>query len=92
MDSNQDLWLEARKRAEDNTAFFIHFGIYVAVNTFLILMWYTTNGPGSYPWFWIITAGWGVGVVGHFVAVFAGEGYVDHTARREHERLKSRGP
>jgi uncharacterized protein (DUF486 family) len=92
MEDDQKLWLRARKRAEEKAGFFVHLGIYLAVNTFLILMWYTTTGPGTYPWFWLITAGWGIGVVGHFVSVFAGEGYIEHASRREFDRLKNQGP
>lgn len=92
MEDDQKLYLKARKRAEDKAGFFVHLTIYLAVNVFLVLMWYTTSGPGTYPWFWLITAGWGIGVAGHFVAVFAGEGYVEHAAQRELQRLKSRGP
>ncbi|HYM39424.1 MAG TPA: hypothetical protein VEY12_04665 [Thermoplasmata archaeon] len=39
-----------------------------------------------------MTAGWGIGVVGHFVSVFAGEGYVEHASQREYNRLKHQGP
>ena len=92
MGDDQQLYLKARKHAEDKAAFFIHLLIYAAVNTFMILMWWTTSGPGSYPWFWIMTAGGGIGLVGHFVAVFFGEGYVENAARREYQRLKNQGP
>jgi len=92
MEEDQKVWLKARKRAEDKAGFFIHFGIYLAVNAFLVLMWWMTRGLGLYPWFWIPMAGWGIGVVGHFVAVFAGEGYVEHAAQREYERMKHLGP
>ena len=51
MEDDQKLWLKARKRAEEKAGFFVHFGIYAAVNTFLVLMWYTTSGRGTYPWF-----------------------------------------
>lgn len=92
MEANQELWLKAHKRAEDKAGFLVHFTIYLAVNAFLVLMWYTTGGLGTYPWFWIPMAGWGIGIVGHFVAVFRGESYVDHQTQREYERLRSRGP
>ncbi len=55
-------------------------------------MWWTTTGPGTYPWFWFITPGWGIGVVGHFVSAFFGQGYVEDAARREYQRLKNQGP
>ena len=51
MEDDQKLWLKARKRAEEKAGFFVHFGIYAAVNAFLVLMRYTTSGPGTYPWF-----------------------------------------
>ncbi len=72
--------------------FFVHLRIYAAVNAFLVLMWWTTTGPGTYPWFWFITPGWGIGVVGHFVSAFFGQGYVEDAARREYQRLKNQGP
>lgn len=92
MEDDQKVYLRARKHAEDKAGFFVHLMIYIAVNTFLVLVWYTTSGLGSYPWFWFITAGWGIGVVGHFIAVFLGEGFVERSARREYERLKHSGP
>lgn len=91
MEDDQKLYLKARKHAEDKVGFFIHFLIYAAVNIFVILMWWTTSGPGSYPWWWIMTGGWGIGVVGHFIAVFLGEGYVEGSAQREFQRLKQQG-
>ncbi len=91
METDQQLWLKARKRAEDKVGFFVHLTIYLAVNAFLVLMWYTTSGLGSYPWFWIPMAGWGIGVVGHGIAVFTGGGYADHMAQREYERMKNLG-
>lgn len=92
MEDDQKLYLKARKHAEDKAGFFVHLLIYAAVNAFLILMWYTTSGLGTYPWWWFITAGWGIGVVGHFVSVFLGEGYVENAAQREFRRLKNQGP
>jgi len=92
VDSDQQIWLKARKRAEEKAGFFVHLGIYLAVNTFLGILWWTTTGPFSYPWFVIPMAGWGIGVVGHFVSVLAGESYIDRTAQREYARLRGQGP
>lgn len=91
MEDDQKLWLRARKHAEDKTGFLVHFLIYLAVNVFLVLVWYTTTGPGTYPWFWFVTAGWGIGIVGHFISVFLGGDYVDRSAQREYDRLKHQG-
>lgn len=92
MEDDQKLYLRARKHAENKAGFLIHLLIYAAVNAFLVVTWWTTSGLGTYPWWWFVTAGWGIGVVGHFVAVFFGEGYVEGAARREYERLKQLGP
>ncbi len=88
----QQLWQRARKHAEDKAGFYAHFGIYLAVNAFLAFLWWSTTGGTGFPWFAIPMAGWGIGVVGHFVAVFAGEGYIDRATRREYERLRARTP
>ncbi len=90
MDADQQLYLKARKHTEDKVGFLIHFLIYASVNVFVFLMWWTTT-PGAYPWFWFMTAGWGIGVVGHFIAVFLGEGYVESSTQRELRRLKGQG-
>ena len=49
MEDDQKLHLRARKHAEDNAGFFVHLLIYAAVNAFLVLTWWTTTGPGTYP-------------------------------------------
>lgn len=48
MEDDQKVYLRARKHAEDKAGFFVHLMIYIAVNTFLVLVWYTTSGLGSY--------------------------------------------
>lgn len=78
MEDDQKLWLKARKRAEEKAGFFVHVGIYLAVNALMILTSDTTSGPGPYPWFCLLTAGRGIGVVGRFVSVFADEGDIEH--------------
>ena len=49
MEDDQKLYLRARKHAEDKAGFFVHLLIYAAVNAFLVLTWWTTTGPGTYP-------------------------------------------
>ena len=79
----------ARKKAEEKSDFYIHLGVYLAVNLFLIVMWYFTLGPTGFPWFIFPLFGWGIGIVAHGVSVFFGEGYVDEMAKREYKRLKA---
>jgi hypothetical protein len=88
MDPNIDLALRARKRAEDKAGFFVHLGMYAIVNAFLASLWWLTTSGTAFAWFVFPLAGWGLGVVAHFLAVFFGEGYVDRMARRELERLR----
>lgn len=72
--------------------FIVHFIVYLAVNSFRVLTWHTTGGLRTYRWFRVPMGGWGIGVVGHFVAVFAGGGDADRVVQREYERLEHLGP
>lgn len=88
--TEEDLRRRAEKLAKDKVGFQIHFGIYIAVNLFLVAIWYFTSFPrGSiFPWFIFPLFGWGIGIVGHFLAVYRGEGYVVRKAELEYQRLK----
>jgi uncharacterized protein (DUF486 family) len=88
MPSDEELRELARKTAKEKADFYTHFVIYLAVNLFLIAIWYTTGGPGTFPWFVIITFGWGIGIAGHFISVFRGQAYVTRMAEEEFRRLK----
>jgi uncharacterized protein (DUF486 family) len=88
MPTDEELRQIARKTAEEKSGFYIHFGIYIAVNLFLIAIWWTTGGPGTFPWFIFILFGWGIGIVGHYVGVFRGKAYVERMAEREYQRMK----
>ena len=50
------------------------------------------DGSRDLPVVLVHHGGLGIGVVGHFVAVFFGQGYVEYAARREYLRLKNQGP
>jgi uncharacterized protein (DUF486 family) len=88
MPTDEELRQIARKTAEEKSGFYIHLGIYIAVNLFLIAIWWTTGGPGTFPWFIFILFGWGIGIVGHYVGVFRGKAYVERMAEREYQRMK----
>jgi 2TM domain len=60
----------AIKRIRAKRAFWIHFGIYVAVNVFLVGVWAVTWRG----YFWPVwpMLGWGIGVAAHALTVFTG--------------------
>jgi len=45
-----------------------HLGSYLGVNSFLFILWVTTSGIGSFPWFAIPLLAWGIGMVSHWGA------------------------
>jgi uncharacterized protein (DUF486 family) len=90
MISEEELRTKARKRAEDKMSFYTHFSVYIAVNAFLIAIWYFTSGPDSFPWFVFVLFGWGIGVVAHGISVVTEGRFSDQLAEREYQRLKDK--
>ncbi len=64
----------AEKHAREKLWFWIHMGIYIAVNAGLFVQWWIITGGSGFPWVLSTTLGWGVGIVAHFLSVFAGPG------------------
>ncbi len=62
--------IRAAKRVEDITAFYVHAAVYVIINLLLVIINVTITDD---VWWahWVIL-GWGVGLVGHWFAVFGG--------------------
>ena len=88
MDERQKLEI-ARKRVEAKIGFYIHAGIYLAVNVLLIAINLGTS-PNDL-WFIYPLGGWGLGLVLHFVLVFSQFSMGDWKKRmieKELERLK----
>jgi len=55
---------------KEKRGFYIHFVIYLLVNSGLFIQWwYITKGEG-FPWVVSTTGGWGIGIIAHFIAVF----------------------
>ena len=79
---------KAEKIAVGIIGFIIHFGVYIAVNLLLIGIWRVTTGIDSFPWFVFPLGGWGIGLVSHFLAVYAGKFHKKKLVERELERLK----
>ena len=83
-----ELRKKAEKIAEEKIGFIIHFGVFIAVNLFLIGIWRGTTGIGSFPWFVFPLGGWGIGLVSHFLVVYSGRSYKKKLVERELEKLK----
>lgn len=90
MAGDEDLRQRARKIAEEKAKFTTHLVVYIAVNVFLIALWWVTEGPGAFPWFVIPLFGWGIGLAAHGIGVYRGESYVEEQAEREYRRLKEK--
>lgn len=86
--SEQELAKVAKKRAQEKAGFWVHLGIYIVVNVFLAVQWGMITGGIGFPWFLSTAGGWGIGLVAHFLAVFAGKSYVEREAQREIRRLR----
>ena len=68
MTDEQRKWAIKRIRAKRD--FWIHFGVYLAVNAFLVVVWAVTYTGYFWP-IWPIL-GWGIGIVAHALSVFVG--------------------
>lgn len=86
--SDEELRNRARKTAEARVGFYIHFSIYIMVNSFLIALWWLTGGLSIFPWFIFPLFGWGIGVVSHGIATFKGQSYIDRKSEEEFKKLK----
>lgn len=88
MPTDEELRRLARESAEEKAGFYMHLAVYIAVNLFLIAIWWSTGGPGTFPWFIFILFGWGIGIAAHFIGAFRGKAYVEAMAEKEYQRLK----
>jgi hypothetical protein len=58
----------ARKRVREVKEFYNHLATYLLVNTLLVGIYLSTSSPTFWP-FWPI-AGWGIGLLSHWMSVF----------------------
>ena len=72
MPTVDELWQIARESAKEKVGFYTHLAVFVAVNLFLIALWWATTGPQSFPWFIFPLFGWGIGLAAHYVGAFHG--------------------
>ena len=87
--SEEEIYQQARKIVEEKKGFYIHFAIYICVNIMLIIIWATTGG--GFPWFVFPLGGWGIGILFHFLGVFAFSkqtGWDRRQVEKEMERLR----
>ncbi len=81
-----ELWEIARRRA----SFRSHLITYIIVNIFLWTIWYFSNGEfrsGKIPWPAWSTAGWGLGLLFHYLGAFVFSKY--DSVEREYRKLKN---
>ena len=64
----EELYQEAKKRVEEKRGFRIHLTIYLAVNAFLVIIWWVTGA--GFPWFVFPLGGWGIGLLFNFLGVY----------------------
>jgi len=102
MSDESELREEARGRAQARLGFYIHFSVYVVVNTILFFVWWYTKNIAvynsstgtytkfSFPWFIFPLVGWGIGVLAHYLAVFVRTGVTERMTEREYQKLKEK--
>lgn len=83
---DQEAYERAKSRVEAKMGFYIHLGVYIAVNTLLIVINFYTS-PG-YLWFKWPLLGWGIGVIFHAVGVFFLSGGSDIKNRMIEREMK----
>ncbi|WP_298424402.1 2TM domain-containing protein [uncultured Kordia sp.] len=71
--TEEELYIQARKKVEKIKGFYIHFAVYIAVNIFLISIIAVNLDPGESIWqFGPFSTAifWGIGVAFHGLGVF----------------------
>ena len=90
--SEEEIYRQAKKRVEEKKGFYIHFAVYIIVNSILVIIWATTGA--GYPWFLFPLGGWGIGILFHFLGVFVfsrSTGWETREIEKEAERLRKSG-
>lgn len=88
--SEEDILREALERVRVKKGFYTHVAAYVLVNILLVVIWWFTTGPGSYPWFVWVIGGWGLVVVFNALGVFVFTKYGSSWERRRVEKEAAR--
>jgi uncharacterized ion transporter superfamily protein YfcC len=85
-DNEQELREQAIQRLKKKRDFKAHVLMYVAVNTFLVVIWAVTSAGFFWPIFPIL--GWGIGVVANAWDVYGRKPISEEEIRREADRLR----
>ncbi|MBA3773104.1 MAG: 2TM domain-containing protein [Ramlibacter sp.] len=83
---DSDIERLARKRAAAKMGWYIHAGVYIAVNLLLAML----SAMSGRHWAVFPAAGWGIGLAAHGVAVFlltGGGGLHERLVQQERDRL-----
>ena len=80
-----ELRVRAVKRLKKKSDFKIHLLIYLAVNTFLVIVWAMTGSPFFWPIFPI--AGWGIGVMANAWDAYGRDVPTESQIRHEMDKL-----
>jgi len=90
MTSDEELRRKAEKIAEEKMGVYIHIPVYLFVNILLYFIWWINGGLGTFPWPFIVTIGWGIGLIAHIFVTF-GTG-IDNSkmVEKEYQRLKEK--
>lgn len=80
------LWGIAKRRA----SFKVHLGTYIAVISFLWVIWLFTGDDsvardGKYPWPIWPTFGWGIGLFFHYLGAYVS--FRENTVEKEYQKL-----
>lgn len=91
MATDEELMEIARKQAKDKAGFYIHFACYLVVNIAMIITWIVffkvTDITSLFPIVSGTVFGWGIGIVAHFISVFAGTN--EKRVQKEFKKLKN---
>jgi hypothetical protein len=84
--TDDELRKRAVKRLQAKAGFWTHLAVYLAVNAFLVVIWFFTGAGYFWPIFPI--AGWGIGIAANAWDVFGREPITEERVQREMEELR----
>lgn len=92
MKDDTGIWEVAEKTARGKLGFQVHLAAYIVGSLFLMMIWFVSGSYNIYafPWFLIPVAGWGIGVVAHFVLAYRGGAHLQTMAEKEYRRMKTK--
>jgi hypothetical protein len=68
MMTEEEIYRKAKKKVKEKKAFYIHFGIYLVGIAMLFTINYMTYEP--FQWWMLAALGWGMAIVGQYIATF----------------------